>query len=496
MARRAVGTAEASIFIGGSWKGSEESREAVNPTNGEVVYRQANAGADDVAEAIEAASSAQEGWAREPAFERAALLDRVAALLGERAESIGRVLAEETGKLKAEAVGEVRFAASYFSWFAEEARRHEWVVAVEGRPGGPQVVLERPVGVVACLTPWNFPVSIQARKVAPALAAGCAVVSRPSEEAPGSVVELFRCLEEAGAPDGVANLLTGPAREVTAPLLEDARVRLISFTGSTGVGKSLYEGCAPTMKRLALELGGSAPFVVCEDADLDLAAEAAMLAKLRNCGQSCVAANVFYVQSGIYEEFTEAFAERIRSLRMGDPLDDATTLGPVINAGRKHSLEEFLRRAEGEGFSTVASSETDPGPGLSPECFMPATLISAPDFRQITPAFLYEEVFGPVATVAGFSDLDALIPHLDRNPLGLAGYVFSRDVPKAMRVAASLQVGIAGVNEGLASAANVPMGGVKDSGLGREGGHMGLEEFLDTRYIAVGSGPALPGGLW
>ena len=484
------------MFINGSWRDGGESREVFNPATGEGMSHQSRAGAEDVREALDVAEASLEGWSGTLASERAGILDGVAVLLGERAESIGRVLAEETGKLVAEAVGEVRFAAAYFSWFAGEARRHERVSVVEGRPGGPQVVLKKPAGVAACLTPWNFPISIQARKIAPALAAGCTAVARPSEEAPNSVVELFRCMEEAGVPDGVANLLTGDAATVTGPLLEDPRVRVVSFTGSTGVGRSLYEACAPTMKRLSLELGGSAPFVVCEDADLERAVEGAMLAKMRNCGQSCVAANVFYAQSGIYEEFVAAFAERIRDLRMGDPLDEETTLGPLINAGRKRSLEDFLERAGGEGFSTVAASGMDPGPGLSPESFFPATLISAPDFREVDPAFLYEEVFGPVATIAGFRDLETLIPHLNRNPFGLAGYVFSGDAPKAMRIAASLEVGIAGVNEGLASAVNVPMGGVKSSGLGREGGHMGLEEFLDTQYVAVGGGSALPGGLW
>ena len=479
-----------SILIGGKWRDGNTLREVVNPATREVVSRQAEVSEDEVREAIDTASEALDVWRRTSAFERSEILGRVAALLLERAEDIGKTLTLESGKLLTEAVGEVRFAADYFSWFAGEARRLEQLVTVDGRMSGPQMVAKKPVGVVASLTPWNFPVSIQARKVAPALAAGCTVVARPSEEAPNSVVELFRCLVNAGLPDGVANLLTGPAGEITELMLEDPRVRFISFTGSTRVGKMLYERSAPTMKRLALELGGCAPFVVLEDADLEHTLEQAMIAKFRNCGQSCVAANVFYVHDNLYEDFVSGLAERVRTLKLGDPLREETTVGPVINADRREAIEELREQATFAGFEPVASAPSlSEDSGLPLDCFFAPELLTAPSYETVDPELLQTEIFGPLMLVAGFPELERLIPALNRNPLGLAGYVFGKDVAKAMQVANRLEVGIGGINEGVASATNVPMGGVKDSGLGREGGHIGMEEFLEPQYLAVRGWP-------
>ncbi|WP_273846774.1 NAD-dependent succinate-semialdehyde dehydrogenase [Rubrobacter calidifluminis] len=480
------GIEAAPMFIGGVWRTRSSSFEVMNPATGEVISRQALADEEDAKEAVEAAAGALDRWRKTPAFERARILERVSRLLVERAEVIGEVLALESGKLLGEAVGEVHFAADYFRWFSGEARRLQRFTCVEGRDGGPQMILRKPAGVAACLTPWNFPVSIQARKIAPALAAGCTVVARPSEEAPNSVVKLFGCLEEAGFPEGVANLLTGPAEEITRPMLEDPRVRVLSFTGSTSVGKKLYERSAATTKRLALELGGCAPFIVLEDADLGLAVEQAMVSKFRNCGQSCVAANVFYVHDRCYEEFISGLGERINDLRLGDPLREETTLGPLINVERRRAVEEIRDRALERGFARVAAARMPSRQdGIYPECFFPAELLVSRDYRDTDQHLLRTEIFGPLALVVGFSDLSELIGHLKQNPLGLAAYVFSHDETKALRVASSLEVGIAGVNEGLASAANVPMGGVKDSGIGREGGHEGLEEFLEYQYIAT-----------
>lgn len=479
-----------SILVGGEWRGAESYREIVNPATGEVISRQAEADEDVVVEAIGSASEALDRWRATSGFERYQILWQIGNLLSERAETIGETLAKESGKLLAEAVGEVRFSADYFYWFAGQARRLEQLSVVDGRATGPQMVFKKPVGVTASLTPWNFPVSIQARKIAPALAAGCTVIARPSEQAPNSVVGLFGCLMEAGLPEGVANLVTGRASTVTKPMIEDSRVRLISFTGSTGVGKMLYEQSAPTMKRLALELGGCAPFIVLEDANLDHALEQAMIAKMRNCGQSCVAANVYYVHHDLYEKFVRGFAERVRSLKLGDPFDEATMVGPLINAERRGAVEQIRDRAVAAGFESVASaSSLDGGPGLSSDCFFAPEVLAAPSYEKVEAELLQTEIFGPLVLVAGFSDLDRLISELNRNSLGLASYVFSKDVAKAIQVAASLEVGISGINEGVASATNVPMGGVKDSGLGREGGHAGMEEFLESHYMAVRGKP-------
>lgn len=477
-----------SLLIDGVWRGAEATAEVRAPATGETLARITMAGPRETTEAIVAAARALAAWRSTSGMERSALLQRASALLAERAEQIGRTLSNETGKLLREAIGEVRFAADYFAWFAGEARRLEWLSGVSGRNGGQQLVLRKPVGVVATLTPWNFPVSIQARKVAPALAAGCTLVARPSEQAPLSVVALFQCLQDAGFPPGVANLLTGPSGPVTDTILQDQRVRLISFTGSTPVGQMLYEKSAGAMRRLALELGGCAPFIVCDDADLDLALDQAMIAKFRNFGQSCIAANTFYVADPHYGAFVDALAEQIGALQPGDPLDDAATYGPLINARRKGELERLLALAGAAGLATIMRGpELAADMLLAPDCYLPPALLAAPQLEAVDPRFLEQEIFGPVALVVGYRDEDALLEQLARQPLGLAGYVFSQNTTRALRVAARLEVGITGVNDGLPSAANVPMGGVKQSGLGREGGHQGIEEFLDTQYLALGT---------
>jgi succinate-semialdehyde dehydrogenase/glutarate-semialdehyde dehydrogenase len=476
-----------SLLIDGQWHTTQTTGEVRAPATGEVLAQIATAGRDETVAALDAAERASGSWRRTSGMERSVILNRAAALITERAESIARTLCLESGKLFREAIGEVRFAADYFAWFAGEARRLEWISGVSGRAGGPQLVLRKPVGVVATLTPWNFPVSIQARKVAPALAAGCTLVARPSEQAPLSVVALFMCLQDAGLPPGVANLLIGPATPITDTILEDMRVRLISFTGSTPVGQMLYEKSSRSMRRLALELGGCAPFIVCDDADLPHAVDQAMIAKFRNYGQSCVGANVFYVAEPQYDAFVSAMTGRIAALRPGDPLNDATTFGPLINAHRKRDLERVLAQAEAAGFAPVARGPSlDRAAGLSLDSYFPPVVLAAPNISEVDPAFLAQEVFGPIALIVGYRDLDALLDQLGQQPLGLAGYVFSQDTTRALRIAARLDVGITGINDGLPSAANVPMGGVKQSGLGREGGHQGLEEFLETQYLALG----------
>lgn len=475
----------ATLLIDGKWRATPTGSQVINPATGAVLSVQAQAGQAETREAIAAASKAFKSWRRSSGFERSEILTRVSALLSARAETIGRTLALESGKLLREAIGEVRFAADYFSWFAGEARRLEGLSGFGGRASGQQLVLRKPLGVVAVLTPWNFPVSIQARKIAPALAAGCTIVGRPSELAPNSVVALYRCLQEAGLPDGVANLLTGPAAPITEGILDAYEIRAITFTGSTPVGKMLYTRSAQTMKRLALELGGAAPFIVCDDAELSQTLDQAMLAKFRNYGQSCVGANIFYVAESRYQEFVGGLASRIKALRPGDPLQAETTIGPLINSKRVQAIHELQQAGIFAGFEHIASAPPV-GDGLSPDCYVPPALYAAPALAGVDQNFLNQEIFGPLAYVVAFSDLNELMDRLTANPLGLAGYVFSENISQALQIAARLEIGITGINDGLPSAANVPMGGVKDSGLGREGGHQGLEEFLDTQYIALG----------
>ncbi len=476
------------LLIDGKWRTNTAGNKVVNPATGQVLNWQASAGTEETIEAVEAARKAFTFWRESSPFERSEILGRASRLINDRAEQIGYTLSLETGKLLREAIGEVRFAADYFAWFAAEARRLEKIRGVHGRASGQQLVLRKPAGVVASLTPWNFPVSIQARKIAPSLAAGCTVVARPSEFAPNSVVELYQCLMEAGLPGGVANLLTGPANAITDTLLEAKEVRVISFTGSTSVGKMLYTRSAPTMKRLALELGGCAPFIVCEDADLTLALNQAMIAKFRNCGQSCLAANTFYVANRHYAAFLKGFADRIQALRLGDPLLPDTTLGPLIHGKRRQALEDLQQQAIRAGFELIASSNPlAVHNDLSTENYLAPAIYASPALELVDPSFLQQEIFGPLVFVVRFSELDELLPVLERNPLGLAGYVFSENISQAVRVASRLEVGIVGINDGLPSAANVPMGGVKDSGLGREGGYQGIDEFLDTQYLGLGT---------
>lgn len=475
------------LLIDGVWGAGSQSGSVRAPATGEVLVEIGLGGEAETRAALDAAARAFEMWRHTSAMERSVILARAAALIAERAEPIGLALSRETGKLLREAVGEVRFAADYFAWFAGEARRLETLSGVGGRNGGPQFVLRKPAGVVATLTPWNFPVSIQARKVAPALAAGCTLVARPSEQAPLSVVALFECLQEAGLPPGVANLVIGPAGPITDTILGDERVRVISFTGSTPVGQMLYERSAPAMRRLALELGGCAPFIVCDDADLQRALDQALIAKLRNYGQSCIAANTFYVAEPLYVAFVAGLTARFAALRPGDPLDDQSTYGVLINARRRRELEQLATRAEEAGFSVAGRGPVLPaGSPLRPNCYLQPAVLAAPRWEELDQTILDQELFGPHALVAGFRDLNTLLARLARQPLGLAGYVFSGDIARALRLAARLEVGIAGVNDGLPSAANVPMGGVKQSGLGREGGHHGMEEFLETQYLALG----------
>lgn len=488
-------THTSSLLLDGSWlPPAPATIDVIAPATGRVHATIDSATREHVQEAVAAADRDDAGWRTASGLERCEILGAVAARLTERESQIARTLAIETGKPLAEAVAEIRLSAGYFRWFAHEALRSERVTTVRGRREGDQLVVRKPVPVAAVLTPWNFPVSIQARKLAAALAAGCSVVSRPSSEAPLAVVELFRCLEASGLPAGAANLLTGDAAAIADALLRDPRVRVVSFTGSTEVGKALFEASASTIKRLALELGGSAPFVVLEDADLDSTLDQAMLAKFRNGGQSCVAANCFYVEDSLYEPFVAGLGSRVEQLRLGDPLDPATTLGPLINPARRAALEAHIDHATASGFAPVAQSRGLPKDAdLSPASFLPATVLACDDADALDPVVDATEVFGPVAQIVRFTDRERLVRRLARHRLGLAGYVFSEDRAEALDLAARLEVGIAGVNQGLATAVNVPMGGVKESGIGREGGADGMHEFVDTQYIAL-RGPLIRTG--
>ncbi|MFP5336849.1 MAG: NAD-dependent succinate-semialdehyde dehydrogenase [Actinomycetes bacterium] len=471
-------TDAAAHLIDGTWEGGERTLDVHNPADGSVVGSVVWGSGADATRAADAAARALDGWAATPARARADVLLAAAALVVERKEHLGRLLATEAGKRLPEAVAEVAFSAEYLRWFAEEARRPQGDVLTGEAPGRRHLTLRRPAGVVASLTPWNFPCSIQARKLAPALAAGCTVVARVSEKAPLAVTEMLRCLTDAGLPPGVLNLVHGEPREVTGALLAHRAVRVVTFTGSTGVGREIMRTASDSVVRPLLELGGDAAFVVFDDADLDAAVEGALLAKFRNTGQSCVAANRFVVQDGVYDEFVGRLVERVDAMTVGDGLaDPCPDLGPVIDDTRVRAVTGLVEQAVGAGARLLTAERDVPRRG---HYVAPALLADVPDGVGLA----CEEVFGPVAGVFRFRDEAEAVRRANASDMGLAGYVWTRDAERCWRMADAMDVGILGVNDPLPSVAFAPMGGVKQSGLGREGSRLGLEEFTDVRYLA------------
>ncbi|WP_240986912.1 NAD-dependent succinate-semialdehyde dehydrogenase [Acididesulfobacillus acetoxydans] len=470
-----------SLFIDGEWREpiKQGSKEVTNPATGEPICQIGHGDSGDALLAVETAAHAFTGWCSTSVRQRANILTAVAGLLRHRADHIGEVLASETGKTLSQAVGEVNFAAEYFQWFAEEIRRPYGSCIPSDAANKRHIAYSQPAGVALCLTPWNFPVSIQARKIAPALAAGCSVVARASDEAPLSVIELFRCLQDAGVPKGVANLVLGPAASTAEAMMKHPAVRVVSFTGSTSVGRALMRLAADGMLRLALELGGDAPFIVFDDADLEKAVEGAMIAKFRNNGQSCIAANRFYVHERVYDEFVSIFVSKIAKMRIGNPLmDPAVDLGPLINLASKNRVEGLIREAATLGGKHLVSKAVVPVEGYY---VSPVVMENVPE----SAAFAREELFAPVVPISKFADEAEAIKKANNTDMGLAAYVYTNTLSRSTRVTESLRFGIIGLNNALPSVAYAPMGGVKQSGLGREGGRTGLEEFMDVKYVAT-----------
>jgi succinate-semialdehyde dehydrogenase / glutarate-semialdehyde dehydrogenase len=473
-------TTLASHLIDGTWEDGAATVDVTNPADGSVAGRLAWGDAKTAERAADAAARAFADWAELPPRRRADILLEASRLIAERADTIGETLAREAGKRRPEAVGEVAFSAEYFRWFAEQARRPQGEVIAHEAADRRHLTIRRPVGVVASLTPWNFPCSIQARKLAPALAAGCTVVARVSEKAPLAATEMVRALVDAGLPAGVINLVHGPAREITQTLLDHDAVRAVTFTGSTPVGREIMASAARRVVRPLLELGGDAAFVVFDDADVDAAVEGALLAKFRNTGQSCIAANRFVVHEDVYDEFVGALVDRVDGMTVGDGLaDPLPDLGPVIDASRVDAVNSLVSEAISLGATRLTGERDLPSGGT----FVPPTLLGdVPD----TAGIATQEVFGPAAAVFRFRDTAEALARANATEMGLAGYLWSRDVSRCWRAAEHLEAGIVGVNNALPSVAFAPMGGVKQSGLGREGAAAGLEEFEDVRYLALG----------
>jgi succinate-semialdehyde dehydrogenase/glutarate-semialdehyde dehydrogenase len=476
-----VNLKSAQHLVNGTWRSAENTKDVIDPGNGLTVGEVAWGTAEDAVRAADAAADAFASWSRTSVRNRADLLRNAADLLAERRDELAQTLAFEAGKRLPEAQGEVDFSVEYFRWFAEEVRRSTGTIRPPEAQGRRHLSLRKPIGVALSLTPWNFPVSIQARKLAAMLAAGCTVVGRVSEKAPLAATGLFEVLHDAGFPAGVVNLVHGPSRDITAALLRHPAVRAVSFTGSTGVGQQIMAMASERVVRPLLELGGNAPFIVFEDADLDAAVEGAVLGRLRNTGQSCVAANRFLVQDSIADEFAQKLAARFDALTIGHGVPDdgsaVPDLGPMIDVDRVSAVQALVDDALSRGARRLTQRTDVPEHGA----FMaPTLLVDVPDDAPL----VSEEVFGPAAGVVTFSSDEDAIRKANATEMGLAAYVWSAGAKRAWDIPEQLEAGIVGVNDPLPSVAFAPMGGVKQSGLGREGSDLGVEEFEEVQYVA------------
>ncbi|WP_018394729.1 NAD-dependent succinate-semialdehyde dehydrogenase [Bacillus sp. 37MA] len=468
------------MYMNGEWVDTEERIEVVNPATLEVIATVPKAGKKEAAAAVDAASAALPEWVAKTAAERGTLLMNWFRLIDKQKEEIGRIMTTEQGKPLKEAIGEVGYANSFISWYAEEGKRIYGETVPASAPNKRIFVTKQPVGVVAAITPWNFPAAMMTRKVGPALAAGCTVVVKPSELTPLTAYKLVELAEEAGIPKGVINVITGDAAAIGETWMADSRVRKISFTGSTNVGKLLMRQAADTMKKVSLELGGHAPFIVTENADLDKAVEGLMGSKYRNAGQTCVCANRVYVHESVEAEFVEKLKEAVSQLSVGNGLDEGVEIGPLINEAAVDKVKKQLKDAVSKG----AQLETG-GEALSSEkgyFITPAVLTNVSDDMEC----MIEETFGPLAPVTTYKTAEEVIKRANNSPYGLAAYVFSQNISEAITISEGLEYGIVGLNDGLPSVAQAPFGGMKESGLGREGGHWGIEEYLEVKYISLG----------
>jgi len=463
-----------------AWHEAGATFDVVEPASGRTLGAAADCGELEALEAIEVAWAAFAAWRTTTPFQRAAVLRRWHGLILERQDELAELMAREMGKPLREARGEAVYAASFVEWYAEEGKRvqGEWIPSHHA--GKRLLAIRQPVGPAYAVTPWNFPAAMIARKAAPALAAGCSMIVKPAEQTPFTALRLAELWLEAGGPPGTLQVLptSDPAR-LTAVMMADPRIRKVTFTGSTEVGRILYRQSADTIKKLSLELGGHAPYLVFDDADLATAVREVTACKFRNAGQTCVCTNRIYVQEGIHDAFVAAFADAVRALRVGDPLADGTDVGPLVDAQGLAKVEAHVADAVARGATVVVGGRA--GAGL----YYPPTLLT-----DVAPGMLLleEETFGPVAPVLKFATEAEAVERANATPYGLAAYLYTRDLARALRVAEALDYGIVGVNDGVPSVAHAPFGGVKQSGVGREGGAWGLEEYLETKFVSLGIG--------
>ena len=469
------------LWIGGKWrKASDNQRfDVIDPATEKKVASVASASVEDAIAAVDAANDAFASWAARKPRERGEILRKAYELIMRDAERLAKLITVENGKALPDSRGEVAYAAEFFRWNAEEAVRNVGQMSTAPSSGARILVQHKPAGIAVLVTPWNFPAAMATRKIGPALAAGCTVVLKPASDTPLTMLALMPILEEAGVPAGVVNVI--PSRssgKVVSAMLHDARVRVVSFTGSTEVGRKLLHEAADNVVKPAMELGGNAPFIVFEDADIDAAIEGAMIAKMRNMGEACTAANRFYVHEKVHDEFAKKLTAKMGSLRIGNGLDDGVALGPLVNAEGRDKVIELVDDAVKRGAKVLTGGKKPDGPGF----FYPATVLTnVPDGAKM----LNEEIFGPVASIQTFKSEDEAIRRANHTEYGLVAYLYTKDMTRGMRVSEKLDFGMIGLNRGLVSDPAAPFGGMKQSGIGREGAHEGLMEFLETQYVSV-----------
>ncbi|WP_061934656.1 NAD-dependent succinate-semialdehyde dehydrogenase [Aureimonas sp. AU22] len=470
-----------SNFIDGSWTQADggATLEVRNPSTGQIVGTVPAMGAAETRRAIEAAYRALPAWRGMLAKERGAIIRRIAELMHQNVDDLAIIMTAEQGKPLAEAKGEIAYSASFLEWFAEEGRRVYGETVPPHAHGRRVLVTKEPIGVFAAITPWNFPSAMITRKAGPGWAAGCAGVIRPASQTPFSALALAVLAERAGMPAGVCNVVTGPSGATGGELTGNPLVRKLSFTGSTEVGRTLLEQCARTIKKTSMELGGNAPFIVFDDADLDEAVKGALASKYRNTGQTCVCANRLLVQDGVFDAFAAKLKAAVEKFQVGDGMEPGTTQGPLINSAAVRKVQEHIDDAVAKGASIVTGGKPHARGG---NFFEPTILADVPKDAVV----FREETFGPVAPLFRFHTEKEAVDLANDTPFGLAGYFYTRDIGRIFRVSEALEFGILGVNEGIISAAEVPFGGVKESGLGREGGSHGIDEYLETKYVALG----------
>jgi len=476
-----VDQVEKHLYIGGEWIDASEGRTlpVEDPATGEALCEVADANPADALRALDAAVDAQADWAKVPPIDRGEILRRSFEKLTERADELALLMTLEMGKPLAESKAEIAYAAEFFRWFAGEATRIHGQFNMAGNGVGRVLTLKQPIGPCVQITPWNFPMAMGTRKIGPAIAAGCTMVMKPASQTPLSMLALGQILEEAGLPGGVLNIVTSSSSGKTMePLIRDPRTRKLSFTGSTEVGRMLLEQASEQILKVSMELGGNAPFLIFEDADLDAAVEGALLAKMRNIGEACTSANRFHVAEPVAEDFAKKLAERMGNLKIGRGTEEDVKVGPLINQDAVDKVEELVEDARGKGATVVVGGNALDGRGY----FYEPTVLGdvSPDARVLS-----EEIFGPVAPVTSFESEEDAIKAANNTEFGLVAYVFTSNFKRAIRVIEGLETGMVGLNQGMVSNAAAPFGGQKASGIGREGGFEGIEEYLETKYVAI-----------